>query len=149
MSVPDDMTDERWADEAALIGNGWTPGRVKVSNGKHGPAFGWTNGEFGIFEGNSDTEIGRLELSSLTHLKSGIRIGMFSTPDAAVTAAAVAQRVGDWSEIDDNGLLTPEWKALGKQMYSLWQAAGLLYGPIVTTSGIVVWCAPEPIDKRN
>jgi hypothetical protein len=146
MGVPDDMTDDRWAREAVSIGRGWHPGRVPCS-GVDGPAFGWIKGSFGIFEAGGETEIGRLELSSLTHRKTGMRVALFEQPTSAAIAGDLAERVGDWTEIDARGM-SPVWQARAKKMYRLWQSAGLIYGPL-HCGGKHVWCAPEPVEKTQ
>lgn len=148
MGAPDNMTEPLWLATAAKIGDGWEPGLVPCAGSETGSSFGWLKGSFGIFEGNADTELGCLELSSLTHLKSGMRIALFVTPDVATTAAELAERVGNWSEIGKNGFITNEWKRRAKEMYQLWLSAGMVFGPI-TTNGKGVWCAPEPIEKRQ
>jgi hypothetical protein len=142
MSVPNDMTIERWRAEQKPCASGWEPGRFPCTGFEDDGAFGWTKGSFGIFEGNAATEIGYLLLSSLTHLKSGRRIALFADPATAALAGELAERVGDWSEIDENGI-TDEWKARAKQMYQLWSSAGLVYGPL-TCDHHGVWCAPAP-----
>lgn len=150
MGIPDDMTDEKWATDAPPIAPGWKPGRVNYAgSAKDDGAFGWLKGQFGIFEASSDTTFGWLELSSLTHLKSGMRIALFSVPDAAATAAELAERVGDWSEIDERGITDDAWRQRAKDMYVLWRQAGMQCGPVVILpSGKSVWCALEPTVRQ-
>lgn len=150
-TVPDDMTDERWSQEAGDIGEGWTPGRVPLSGGSedYGPAFGWLRGSFGIFEGNCQTNFGAMEVSSLTHLKTGFRVALFNLPEYAATAAILAERVGDWSELEADGVKTPEWRAAAKEMYRLWQVAGLICGPLTNSEGKAVWCGTEPMTAED
>ncbi|OFX03904.1 MAG: hypothetical protein A3E78_07425 [Alphaproteobacteria bacterium RIFCSPHIGHO2_12_FULL_63_12] len=149
----DDMTIERWRTEATAIGEGWAAACFKTSAIEPGPdddkgVFGWVKGSFGIFEGNGETQFGWLELSSITHLKSGKRIATFALPESAAAAAELAERVGDWSEIGSDGLTTDAWKQRAKAMYALWQTAGFACGPIIH-SGKGVWCQLEPVDKRG
>lgn len=101
-----------------------------------------------MFTANGDTAIGRIELSSLTHISTGLRVALFSDPESAAMAGDLAMRVGDWSEININGVISDDWKSKVKQMRQLWGSAGLVYGPL-TWNGVGIWCAPEPIKKMN
>lgn len=145
----DDMTIDRWRKETAPIARGWAPAEVPVSGCQYGSAFGWVKGNFGIFEGNTETEVGALQLSSLTHLKSGKRIGLFALPEAAATAAEIAETIGDWSEIDADGVATEEWKSRAKMLYARWGSEGGLAFIFRTTTGAPVWCMLEPIDGKH
>lgn len=152
MALPDDdMTDERWRVEAAAIGAAWEPAQISIAaNDDNGAPFGWRKASFGIWEGGAETAAGWLELSSLTHLKTGMRIALFSHPEHAAAAADLAERIGDWSELDERGInAAPEWKPKIKAMYASWQAAGFIYGPLTDVNGKGIWCAPEPVDKAR
>lgn len=151
MSLPDDgMTDERWAAEAAKI-DGWSPGRVRLNNGAFdvGPAFGWLRGSFGIFEGNCETNIGAIQASSLTHLKTGLRVALFNSPEHAATGALLAERVGNWEELKADGVKTPKWRAAAKKMYALWRDAALIDGIVYNSEGKSIWCGGEPISPAD
>lgn len=151
MSIPNDgMTDERWAIEAAKI-DGWSPGRVRLNNGAldFEPAFGWLRGSFGIFEGNCETNIGAIQASSLTHIKTGLRVALFNSPEYAATAALLAERVGDWAELKADGVKTPKWRAAAKKMYALWRDAALIDGVVCNSEGKSIWCGGEPISSAD
>lgn len=153
MIPDDDMTAAKWRSEAPAIGEGWEAAEFPIADTAADNAldtshtvFGWTKGSFGVFEGNGQTQIGALELSSLTHRRSGKRIALFTMPEDAALAGDLAERVGKWAEMDGNGLLTEEWRVRARQMFALWQQAGLICGPVIS-NGRPVWCSTEPMEK--
>jgi hypothetical protein len=143
IEVPDDdMTIERWiAYAGGSLDDGWTPAQFKVANGE-GDSFGWTKANFGIYEGRCVSEVGGVQVASLNHLPSGYRVALLDSPQSAALAATLAERVGDWTEIGDDGLVPDVWKKRAKRMWQLWQEAGLV--PILSTDRGRIWCAAEP-----
>ena len=136
--VNDDMTIDQWQSEVQPIRD-WVPDRFRIHGSSDGGSFGWTKGSFGIFCADVDSDIGRIEVAALTHLNTGMRIFCFDTPESASVAGDLAERVGDWSLLTQEGL-GEDWQSRAVQMYDLWRSAGLVCTPI-KVMGRCLWAA--------
>lgn len=144
---PDDPSTEGWSWEAwqkemaALAFPGWSPCRFAHRTTPHDGGdrarfvFGITSSAFGIwkqpFEVCSVDAIGEYQRSSkilacLTHLPSGMGLGIFKGPDAAALAADTMIRAcPQMADVAYDATKGSPWSTLIERSVSAWKAIGI------------------------
>lgn len=89
-------------DEYQLEWEGWTRRSFPAFRDDDGliSVSGWVKGPFGVFVREFiDDDAGPTCATSLIHLRSGIRLGVFADLDFAAEAAEIAEPLANWDEM--------------------------------------------------
>jgi hypothetical protein len=118
----DTMTWSAWEREMNTCGHipGWAYCRFgnRTTEDGMGFVFGHARGQFGIWQQVfsvcvADQEPSQTLLSCITHLRSGLGIGIFSDRDCAIDAAELAERVIEPSDDIDIRHVRSVWRSAG------------------------------------
>lgn len=141
-AAADGWTWEHWAKEMRVMGfPGWSPCRFAHRVTPHGQpegarfVFGITRGPFGLWQQNFDVcahdddngwEQASDTLTCLTHLPSGMGLGIFATKDAAALAADTAIRTcPGWPDVEWSSVPGSPWSDLINRTVKSWGMIGL------------------------
>lgn len=132
-----DYTIEDWRRDAVHI-DGWEPKifTIREINNPGATVFGWTRESFGVDCQNVETQFGMFQLAALTHLGTGMRVFFFDAAESAALAGRLAERAGDWTKVSPEGL---NGAIDVRQMYRLWENAGLVYFSGINVEGRGIW----------
>ncbi len=136
-----------WKQKAGRLAGDWAPEIFAIPAANPQGAidktevYGWTKGAFGVFEFIATTGIGELQATSLTHIKSGLKLATFASLDAGIIAAGAVSGLVDWNAVDSKA--TSDVVALGRRCYQAWQDAGLIMTFIYCADGRRLWALPK------
>lgn len=130
-SAAENWTWKRWRREQQVNTlSGWAFCRFanRMSGDSAIFVFGLVRGSFGLWQqpfsvcngGDKGTEI----LTCITHLDSGMNIGIFRDREVAAEAASLADRVCEWSKVDLDSSTSP-FKSAYSRMVDVWGGIGI------------------------
>lgn len=143
---PSDSATEGWSWDAwskeisSMAFPGWSPCRFAHRSTRHGQdtarfVFGITRGPFGLWQNNFDVcsydgedwTRGAEILTCLTHLPTGMGLGIFDSKDSAALAADTAIRAcPQLADIEYSEAVNGPWSVTMTRAASAWQSLGII-----------------------
>ncbi len=153
---PTQWTWEAWAKEfGSLAIAGWSPCQFAHRAGREGPekaifVFGVVRGAFGLWQqpfdvwffGDDIPEVRRDTLTIVTHLRSGVGLGIFAEKEGAAQACALASATAPWETVEQG---SADWTAAFQRSAMAWHQMGIVPSVNAHAHDPDTGCGPFPI----